>query len=81
MTDARRKSASAPPFVRLAEDVDEERAIKQSATPPPAALAAAQQKTFPVVEKAIQLRGGGVIAGDACAHTIHPSMRFAMRTC
>ena len=32
------------PFVRLAEDVDEERAIKQSATPPPAALAAAQQK-------------------------------------
>lgn len=35
---------SAPPFVRLAEDVDEERAIKQSATPPPAALAAAQQK-------------------------------------
>ena len=44
MTDARRKSASAPPFVRLAEDVDEERAIKQSATPPPAALAAAQQK-------------------------------------
>ena len=44
MTDARRKSASTPPFVRLAEDVDEERAIKQSATPPPAALAAAQQK-------------------------------------
>ena len=44
MTDLRRKSASTPPFVRLAEDVDEERAIKQSATPPPAALAAAQQK-------------------------------------